>query len=266
MESNYETQDTELSKLFTEMIRKILIASHKSGEGHIPSALSILDILYCVHFVLPKANSWRQGHDFEFLLSKGHASLALYAILDQLGQIESNWFEDFCSPDSPFGGHPDSTKIPSVIASTGSLGHGLPLSVGRALGHKIRNSPKEVICLIGDGELNEGSNWESLLLVENFHLEKLTVILDLNNSTLRSITVSNIRKKVEAFGFSVFEVNGHCIQEILDALTCKLDNGPRFIIANTIKGYRVKSMESRFEWHHKSPSAQELDKLIMEIS
>jgi len=99
MEPNHDFRDAESRKLFTEMIRKILIASHKSGEGHIPSALSIIDILYCVHFVLPEASSWRQGQDFEFLLSKGHASLALYAILDQLGHIDSNWFENFCSPD-----------------------------------------------------------------------------------------------------------------------------------------------------------------------
>lgn len=266
MEPRDYSQDSGLSKHFTEMIQKILIASHRSGEGHIPSALSILDILYCIHFALPATKSWRQGQDFEFLLSKGHASLALYAILDQLGEIDPRWFEDFCSRDSSYGGHPDSTKIPSVIASTGSLGHGLPLSVGRALGHKIKNSPKEVICLIGDGELNEGSNWESFLLVENFQIKNLTIILDLNNSTLRSITVRNIRKKIEAFGFSVFEVDGHSIQEILDALTCEADNRSRFIIANTIKGYRVKSMESKFEWHHKSPSAQELEELILEIS
>lgn len=254
------------SEIFQVMLKKILVASHKSGEGHIPSALSILDILYCVFLEFPKVTNQKVGQDFEFILSKGHASLALYAILDQLGEIDSNWFNNFCSTESLFGGHPDVTKVPAVIASTGSLGHGLPISIGRALGYKLGKVKKEVICLIGDGELNEGSNWESFLLVENLELRGLTVILDLNNSTSRAITVMGIQSKIEAFGFQVWNVDGHNLEGILSALKTNTIDKPKFIIANTIKGKRIKSMESNFEWHHKSPSEQELSKLLLEIS
>ena len=236
------------------------MASHFSGEGHVPSAFSILEILAAIYLDLPNRNS-ESLKEFDFILSKGHASLALYAILEEINVIPTSWIKQFCREGSDFGGHPDRLKVPGVLASTGSLGHGLPLSVGRALGNRVKNVQKRIFCLIGDGELNEGSNWESFILMEQFNLNEITVILDLNLSTDRAISVTNVRKKIEAFNFEVHEVDGHNIDEIAQVLETH-SQFPRFIIANTVKGKGIPAIENNHAWHHKSPSLEQINEFL----
>ena len=253
--------DSDLKRI-QELRRNILIASSNAGEGHIPSAFSILEILYALYVILPRSVSDNQNLDFEFILSKGHGCLALYAVLEEAKLIDQDWVSEFCKPMSNFGGHPDKVKIPSISSSTGSLGHGLPLAVGKAIANRLLGRNQRIYCLVGDGELNEGSIWESLLLSENFNLKELCLIVDFNESTSRSIEIPNLSTKLKGFSFEVVEVDGHDLSELQKALTSHAQNGPIAIIAKTTKGKGLSVMENTFAWHHRSPEASELNAFL----
>lgn len=243
-------------------IRKmILLSAYKAQEGHIASAYSILDILFVLY------NSIIQtAKDDKFILSKGQASLALYAVLAQQGLINSDdLINHYCEYDSDFGGHPDRNKVGGVLTSTGSLGHGLAMSVGLAMSESLNNSLGRIYCLIGDGEANEGSIWESALLASHHNLNNLTCIVDYNHSTDRALSMGDIGQKFEAFGWQVTSINGHNHAQIKNALLIKPKSRPLCIIANTIKGNGCKTMENNPEWHHKAPNDQEYPLLLKEI-
>lgn len=240
----------------------ILEASSRSHEGHVPSAYSVLEIIYSIYL-----GNWNKDKsvDFDFVLSKGHGSLALYATLERAGYIGPEWKSSFAQFESDFGGHPDMNKINGVSASTGSLGHGLPIALGKAFAYRINNKNKKIFCLVGDGELNEGSIWESMLLASHHSMHELVVILDYNHSTDRALGIGDVRNKFEAFGYQTFEVDGNN----LDALDSILENSKgktlTAIIANTIKGYGLKTMENNPAWHHLSPKDDQLNELKSEI-
>ena len=239
-------------KIKKKLISRILHLSEQSKEGHIPSCLSILDILISVydHININKIKLELEDRDF-FILSKGHGALALYVILEFYNFYKRDILNNFCKYDSKFGGHPDASKIKGVEMSTGSLGHGMPFAAGVAYAKKIKNLKGDVICLIGDGECNEGTIWESCLLINHHKLNNLTCILDNNLSSSRSLDLKNIKKKFESFGFETFNVDGHDPKKIKKILK-KKNRSPKMIIANTIKGKGVKIMENNPEWHHKS--------------
>jgi transketolase len=239
------------------MKENILKIAHISGEGHIASSFSILDILYVLY------NQVKTEDDL-FILSKGHASLALYAVLCQQGYYKLEDFISFGLFHSDFGGHPNRNKLKEIIASTGSLGHGLPIAVGIALSKKIKGEKGKVFCLIGDGESNEGTIWESSLLAAQYKLDNLVVILDNNHSTNRSVILHHIRTKFKNFDYMVTLIDGHKHDEIYDALMTSC-NMPSMIIADTIKGYGCQSMEHNPAWHHKSPNTEELNMLLEEL-
>jgi transketolase len=243
------------------MREKILRASHFSKEGHVPSAFSILNLLYCIYIEMPAASSFKLNQNCEFILSKGHASLGLYATLEQAGLIDDSWVETFAKFESIFGGHPDMRKIPNVSASTGSLGHGLPIAIGKILANRILESRKQIFCLVGDGEMNEGAIWESLLLASHHHLGELTLIVDLNHSTDRALTLGDLNSKLIAFGFKTLVIDGHDHNQILSALL-SIDDRPTAIIANTTKGFGLDLMVNNPAWHHLSPSDMELTEMI----
>lgn len=248
----------------------IVRASHSSKEGHVPSALSVLDILWVLYsssifnFDTKKTPNPDQDH---FILSKGHASLGLYVVLAEKGLINQKELADFCSFNSPLGGHPNRNKIPGVEASTGSLGHGVPIAVGVALGIKIKKHKGKVFVLAGDGESNEGTIWESALLAAHHKLDNLCLIIDHNHSTDRALGIGDMCAKFKSFGWNSFEVNGHDHKGITKLLKqfSKNKNAPMVIIANTIKGYGVPSMHNNPAWHHKSPNDAELAGLLKEI-
>lgn len=244
-----------------KMRRRILEASHMSKEGHIPSAMSILDLLYCLYIELPASSDFKLGEDFDFILSKGHASLALYAVLEESKFIDSTWTESFVEFDSDFGGHPDMRKIPSISASTGSLGHGLAVSVGKILANRILGKRKHIFCLVGDGEMNEGAIWESLLLASHHQLSELTLIVDFNHSSDRALSLGDLESKMMAFGFKTVAIDGHDHEQILSALKSRSEK-PTAILANTIKGFGLAMMENNPAWHHLSPSSEELIEMI----
>ena len=250
-----------------EIREKILRASYNSKEGHIPSSLSILDILWVLYdkilkFDISNPNSLSRDY---FILSKGHASLGLYAILEEKGLLKEGSINEFCFLGSNLGGHPDRNKIPYVEASTGSLGHGFPIAVGLALGHKILNNSNKTYIIVGDGECNEGTIWESALLCSHHNLSNLYCIVDYNHSTDRALSIGNVSDKFKSFGWNVININGHNQNEIYNALI-KTSDKPTAIIAETIKGYGIKSIENNWAWHHKSAQNEdELNLLIKEI-
>lgn len=239
-----------------KIISKILNVSYKSREGHIGSSLSILDILYVIYEKFIDKNT-------KFVLSKGHASLGLYAILEHFGIINEN-LDNFCKFDSLLGGHP-SIAINGVECSTGSLGHGMPFALGVALYKKIVHENGKVITIIGDGESNEGTIWETALLASHHKLNNFYCIMDYNHSTDRALDISDIAKKFSSFGWHCIEIDGHSQKEIFDAICFEHINKPIFILAKTIKGKGCKIMENNPEWHHKSPNEEQLQILIKDL-
>lgn len=238
-----------------KLIKRIVEVAYKAKEGHIPSSLSILDILYVLYDKFINENS-------HFILSKGHASLGLYTILEHFNLLEDN-LDDFCKFNSNLGGHP-TNKIKNIQASTGSLGHGLPMAVGLALSEKIKGTNNKVYCIIGDGETNEGTIWESALLAANHKLDNLIVILDYNHSNDRALKLNDIKHKFKSFGWETIEINGHDENGIKSALLDEVNdkNKPIIIISYTIKGNGVEMMENNPEWHHKTPNEEEYNKII----
>jgi len=254
--------------VYNNKLRKEIAWMIRNGkEGHIPSAYSIVDMVaYLYKEVLnfdPKNSKW-DGRDY-FILSKGHGCAALYAVLKKYGVINQKDIEEKTSEYSILGGHPDRCKVPGVEASTGSLGHGIGMALGIALGLKIMSKSNKVICLIGDGESNEGTIWESALVAANHKLGNLCVIVDDNGSADLVLPVSNPQEKWKAFGWNAISINGHDMNEFkaaLESIEFKHNSSPNVIIATTKKGKGVDFMEKDFNyWHGKIPTGEELQNI-----
>jgi transketolase len=253
-------------KIIKKLIYRIAEVSFKAKEGHVPSALSVLDILWVIYNNFININLIKKKspkRDF-FILSKGHGCLAQYVVLEEKNFFSKNLLNSFCKYNSIFGGHPDSNKITGIECSTGSLGHGFPFATGIAYGNKLLKNNSKIISLIGDGECNEGSVWEACLLASHHNLNNLICIVDYNRSTIRALNVENLVSKFNAFGWKGIVINGHCHKEILKALLTK-SKKPIAIIANTIKGHRIKFMENNPEWHHKNLNEDLLRKIKIEL-
>ena len=247
--------------------RIILETACKTKEGHIPSAFSILDILYVLYdSVLNVDPKDPEKVDRDYLLvSKGHSAIGLYAVLADQGFFPMSELGTFGHFNSRLGGHPDCNKVLGVEASTGSLGHGLPIAVGMAMGLGYRNEQQRVFCIIGDGELNEGSMWEAILLAGEHKCKNLTCIVDYNHSIDRSIRWGDLTEKFKAFGWETCEVDGHDHMALVEAFQQNDREKPLAVVANTIKGKGCKSMENEPGWHHRSPNEEELAQLLKEL-
>ena len=257
-----------LAEKKTKSLKRIILeTAHKTKEGHIPSAFSILDILYVLYDsvlnVDPK-NPEKTDRDY-LLVSKGHSAVGLYAVLADRGFFPMSELDTFGHFNSRLGGHPDRNKVPGVEASTGSLGHGLPIAVGIAMGLGYKNELQRVFCIIGDGELNEGSMWEAILLAGEHKCKNLTCIVDYNHSIDRSILWGDLTEKFKAFGWDTLEVDGHNHASLEEAFRRRDRERPLAVIANTIKGNGCKSMENEPGWHHRSPNEEELVQLLKEL-
>jgi transketolase len=254
--------------------RAALTMVHRARLGHPGGDLSAADILAAIYFHTLRFDPARPddpGRD-RFILSKGHASAALYATLALRGVFPVADLETYMQPLSRLNGHPDRNKVPGVEANTGPLGHGLPIAVGLALGARLTGSSWRTVVLTGDGELQEGSNWEALMAAGQFGLDSLTLIVDRNrlqqgDRTENTVTLDPLGDRLRAFGWSVGEVDGHD----LDALLTTCDRLPRdrgrptAIVAHTIKGRGVSFMEHRVEWHHRVPTDAELALALAEL-
>ena len=255
-----------LTQAGRQIRKNILEASRASGHGHIPTSFSIIEMLCAVYETMrhdPK-NPSCLDRDI-FILSKGHAALGYYATLSQYGYLPAEELKTFGAFESRLGCHADRLKVPGVEVSTGSLGHGIAVAVGLALASKIAGRSQRIFTLVGDGESNEGSVWESVMVAVNLRLDNLTILFDANNSQIRSLQISNPADRFRAFGCDTVEVNGHDTGELKKALLSPNTN-VRAVIGRTVKGHGCRTLsENIFEWHRKSPSAEELPLLLAEL-
>jgi len=250
---------------------KIVETVYSGKHGHIPSAFSIIDILEILYRDYlkfdPKNLDW-PGRDY-FILSKGHGCVALYVILERYGILTQRDLDLFCKPGGILGEHADVTQVPGVEASTGSLGHGFPFAMGHALGLRLRGQPNKVWVMVGDGECNEGTVWETALVAANLQLGNLCCIVDKNGSAATILPVDPLRAKWDAFGWETFEIDGHSEEEIccaLDSLTFSAVGKPKVIVANTLKGKGVSMMEGHGVWHSRVPNEVELEQIREALS
>ncbi len=249
-----------------EIRKEVLRISNKGKDGNIQSGFSSLEILWVLYDKILglTPENVNDSNRNRFVLSKGQATETLLDILCKKGFVSSEEMNSFCKIDSRIAMQADRTKLPAIEISAGSLGHGLPQAVGMAWGNKILGCSGQVYCLVGDGEMNEGTMWESLIFASSEKLDNLTIIVDDNNSIGRLIEMGDLKTKFEAFGFIVDEVNGHDEVEIENVLNKKVEK-PRAIIAKTIRGYGCKTIMEDRSWFHRYPKDDELEELIQEV-
>jgi transketolase len=249
-----------------DLVRKaklrLLQMHYESRVGHIGGNLSALDILLGLyHFIL--------GQDDLFVLSKGHGAGALYVTLWSIGALTDDDLREFHQDGTRLSGHPPAVGIPEIVFATGSLGHGLGLACGLALGKKLKGQPGRVFCLTSDGEWNEGSSWEALIFLTQHKLDNLVLIIDCNGlqgfGTTREVAnLEPMSEKFHAFGMDVLEIDGHAIQDLLSAVN-QSHSRPLAVVAKTIKGCGVSFMENRMEWHYLPMNAEQYELACKEV-
>jgi len=255
--------------------KKILQMAMEAGSSsaHIGGALSIVDILSTLFFqimTLDKENPLNDSRD-RFILSKGHACLAYYASLSELGYISNEELKTFEKNDTNLPGHPVINKKLGIEFSTGSLGMGLSLGIGVALSSLKKNKNFNVYVVLGDGECNEGSVWEAAMAAPNFKLNNLTVIIDRNNfqqtgTNSEIMDLRDLKEKWNSFGWYTSEVDGHDVDSLIDSFSkSKQINQPKAIIANTIKGKGFSKFENDNKWHHSVLTKSLYEEAIKEI-
>ena len=244
--------------------------THLSGASHVGSCFSVLDIvsvLYSSNFDI-RLENWKDNKSNRVILSKGHAIAALYAALATKGFFPIGQLDNYCKNGSMLGGHPNHL-VPGVELSTGSLGHGLPYATGIALAKKKLGYGGQVFVIVSDGELDEGTTWESALFAQHNNLCNLTVIVDRNflqslESTESTLSLEPLDEKFRSFNWEVETIDGHDHIKLINVLS-KTQLKPKLIIAETIKGKGVSFMENEVKWHYKSPNQEEFEKALKEI-
>jgi transketolase len=249
--------------------------TNHAGLGHTGGDLSSADILTTLYFgqvlrIDPSRPDWPQRD--RFIMSKGHCSGAFYSALSFRGFFPEEMLGTFMDPLSNLNGHPDRNKLPGVEANTGPLGHGLPIGVGAALAARMRGESWRVFVLVGDGELQEGSNWEAAMTAQHYGLDNLIVIVDRNRIQQGDFTENISRMDAlpdrwKAFGFATIELDGHDHSALLQRLhALPIERGkPSCIIAQTVKGKGVSFAENKPSWHHGVPTTEQLRAAAAEL-
>lgn len=245
----------------------------KSGASHIGGVLSVTDIVSVLYCDILKYkvddNNW-DGRDY-LILSKGHSGIAIYSALAEVGFFPVEVLDQYYTNGSFLSGHVSHKGIPGVEISTGSLGHGMAIGCGIAIANRNDHKNNKVYVILGDGECDEGSIWESALFGNQMNLSNLTVIIDYNKmqamgSCEEVMSLSPFSDKWKAFGFNVIEVDGHDHKALRIAFGRTFDNNkPTCIIANTVKGKGISFMENNLLWHYKNPSGEFYNKAIAEL-
>jgi transketolase len=243
---------------------RLLRMHFESRVGHLGGNFSALDVLLALFHDVMTA-------DDQFVLSKGHAAGALYIVLWTLGRLTDGDLEQFHRDGTRLSGHPPPHGIDEIPFATGSLGHGLGLAAGLALGKRLQQRPGHVFCLTSDGEWNEGSTWESLIFSHQQRLSNLTVVVDCNGlqgfGTTREVAdLAPLADKLTAFGVQTLEIDGHDARAIIAALQTHAGDGPRFIVAQTHKGCGVSFMQDRMEWHYLPLTAEQYAQAVQEVT
>jgi transketolase len=258
--------EQDLARVANRLRLSILDMVVTAKGGHIGGSFSIVDILTALYLRVmrhdPRDPSW-EGRD-RLLFSKGHSCLALYNVLTEVGYFPRENLDRYCTDGGLFAGHPEHNLVPGVEATTGSLGHGLPIAVGMALAARMDGKDHRVFAIMGDGECNEGSVWEALMAGPQFKLDNLTVIIDSNKleSLDRVENILNIEPlgtRLHHFGWAVREIDGHDMGQVVDALESLpfAAGRPSAIVAHTVKGKGVSFMEGVTMWHYRGPNADE---------
>lgn len=268
------TNIEELQEKAKQIRKHIVNQVYEAKSGHPGGSLSCADILTVLYFNQMNINEKepKAPQRDRFILSKGHCAPALYACLAERGFINKDELEKFRKTDGKLQGHPDMNKVTGVDMTTGSLGQGLSAANGMALASKLNHDGYRVYCLLGDGEIEEGQVWEAAMTANKYKLDNLCAILDYNNlqidGTIEEVkSLDNVEGKWKSFGFNTITVDGHNIEQLLDAFeTAKLTKGkPSIIIAKTIKGKGVSYMENKVEWHGKAPNEEEYKVALSEL-
>jgi len=244
-----------------------------AGQGHIGGDFSVTDILTVLFngvLRIDPADPQLTGRD-RFVLSKGHCAAALYATLASCGYFSPTELLTFMGPLSALNGHPNRNKVPGVETNTGPLGHGLPVAVGQAMAAKLAGSDARVFAVMGDGEMQEGSNWEALMSGAHYRLDNLTAIVDRNRlqqgaRTEDTSSLDPLDEKLLAFGWELRMIDGHDYEQLAAAFAPSSTGKPVAVIANTTKGKGVSFIEDRVEWHHKVPSAEQVALALEELA
>ena len=257
----------------SKKLRKRILNVAAGKGGHIGGSFSSIDMILTLYKYVLKVNlenpQWEERD--RFVLSKGHCSLALYAVLEEIGFLNPGELDTYTMKGSRLAGHVEHFEIPAIEMTTGSLGHGISCAAGMALAAKISGKDWKVFCIIGDGECNEGSVWETLLFTAQQNLKNLIIIVD--NNKMESLDLTNnilsiepLADKFTSFNFEVREIDGHNFEEIFLSLSTspKFDK-PLIIIANTIKGKGVTFMENTAMWHYRAPNETELINALAEL-
>jgi transketolase len=242
---------------------KILAMSQKVTALHIAPAFSCLEMVEAIYH-------WVKKPEDTFLMSKGHGCLVQYIILEELGTLQKKDIEAYCTKEGRLGAHPD-YGVPGIAAATGSLGHGLGMAVGMAYANQVQGKPGVIYVVISDGELQEGSTWEAVMMATNLRLDNLVVCVDFNDFTSFGRlseghpAIFPVAEKWMVFGWQAEVIDGHDSEAVYRSLT-KARTKPSVIIGKTVKGKGVSFMESVPVWHYRSPNAEEYQKAVRELS
>jgi transketolase len=268
-----KTAIADLERTAKAIRRDILEMGLRAGGCHLAPALSCADLVTALYFRIMRITPHNPGNDTRdrFLLSAGHKCAALYVALAHAGFFAREVLDTFSRHHSILGGHPG-TKIPGVETPTGSLGHGLPIGVGLALGAKLQQKAYRVFVLLGDGEVPEGSNWEAAAQASHFRLDNLVAIVDRNRlctdgTTEEVLTLEPQRDRWASFGWAVRDVDGHGMGAIVEALEAVpfAPGKPSLLLAHTVKGKGISFIENRVEWHYRIPEGAEIEQARREL-
>jgi transketolase len=248
--------NADLEGLAARVRRAVVDGARAAGVGHIGSALSIVDILAALYGGVLRIDAADDEERDRFILSKGHAALALYAVLHERGLIDEELLASYCGDGSALGTHPEHT-VPGIDFSTGSLGHGLSIGAGAALAGRLLGSSRRVFVLVSDGECNEGSVWEAVMFAAQHGLANLVAIVDANDQqafgyTRDVLDLSPLSRRFDAFGWDAHDVDGHDPARMAELLG-RLPAGsgrPHAVVARTVFGRGVSFMEGRIDWHY----------------
>ncbi|MEO3750971.1 transketolase [Streptomyces sp. B6B3] len=263
----------ELRRMAAEVRRDVVHMIDRAQLGHIGGDLSVTDILATLFGGVLDIDPARPDHPDRdrFILSKGHCAASLYATLARCGFFPPAELATFVAPLSPLNGHPNRRKVPGVETNTGPLGHGFPVAVGCALAARLSGRSYRTFVVLGDGELQEGSNWEAAMTAAHYRLGSLTAVVDRNRLQQGARTEDTKRlepltEKWTSFGWDVRNVDGHDHEQLLHALRPATTDRPVVVIARTVKGRGVSFIEDRVEWHHKIPDADQVRAALEELS
>lgn len=267
-----EERNVLLADQATWIRRSVVSMIDTAHQGHIGGDFSVADVLTTLYFAVldidPERPDWAERD--RYIHSKGHAAASLYSVLALCGFFPPAELGTFMAPLSPLNGHPNRTKVPGVETNTGPLGHGFPVAVGTAIGAKLAGRGSRTFVVLGDGEMQEGSNWEALMAGAHYRLDNLTAIIDRNRlqqgaRTEETNALDPLDQKLAAFNWEVRVVDGHDYDQLMGALGPSTTGRPVAIIANTIKGRGVSFIEDRVEWHHKVPNAEQVSAALEEL-